>query len=38
MITLKSWANVNLTIEFVTTKLFHEKLKRKDVERSNERR
>jgi hypothetical protein len=40
-IMLKSQANVNLTIEFITTRFLHEdheELKRKDVERPNEGR
>jgi hypothetical protein len=38
IIALKSRTNVNLTIEFITTKVLHEELKMKDVERPNEGR
>ncbi len=36
IITRKSWVYHDLNIEFVTTKLFHEELRKKDVVGSNE--
>jgi hypothetical protein len=38
IITRESWAYHDLNIEFVTTKLLHEELKKKDVIGSNEDR
>ncbi len=38
IVALKSWVDVDLTIEFIITRIFHEKLKRKDAKGSNEGR
>jgi hypothetical protein len=38
IVTFESRAETNLNIEFVTFRLLHEELKKKDVESSNERR
>lgn len=38
IVALESQVDVNLTIEFIITRLFHEELKRKDVEGLNEGR
>jgi hypothetical protein len=38
IVTLESWVEVTLNIEFVRAKLLHEKLKKKDVEGSSKGR
>jgi hypothetical protein len=38
MVALESWVKVDMNIEFVRTRLFHEELKKKDVEGSSEGR